>query len=81
MGDAADGESQARCYRAFFQAWTGTFLKPGSPVIGFNCYYWDPYHHGGAADTGYGVRGKPALEIIRQAFARIRAATVPASAP
>ena len=40
-GVAADGESQARCYRAFFQAWTGTFLKPGSPVIGFNCYYWE----------------------------------------
>ena len=80
-GVEADGESQARCYRAFFGAWTDTFVMPDSPVIGFNCYYWDPYHHGGAGDTGYGVRGKPALEIIRHAFARIRAATAPDSAP
>ena len=80
-GVEADGEPQARCYRAFFAAWTETFLKPGSPAIGVNCYYWDPYHHGGAEDTGYGVRGKPAMEIIRQAFARIRGATAPAPAP
>ena len=76
-----DHAAQARCYRAFFEAWTDTFLTPGSPAIGFNCYYWDPYHRGGADDTGYGVRGKPALTIIRQAFDHIRAATVSTPAP
>ena len=80
-GVEADGEPQARCYRAFFEAWTDTFLKPGSQAIGFNCYYWDPYHRGGTGDTGYGVRGKPAMKVIREAFARIRAATAPAPAP
>ncbi len=76
-----DHAAQARCYRAFFEAWTDTFLTPGSPAIGFNCYFWDPYHRGGADDTGYGVRGKPALTIIRQAFDHIRAATASAPAP
>ncbi len=70
-----DHAAQARCYQAFFQAWTETLLRPGSPAIGFNCYYWDPYHRGGANDTGYGVRGKPALELIRKGFGRIRKAT------
>ncbi len=74
-----DHAAQARCYRAFFDAWTDSFLTPGSPAIGFNCYKWDPYQRGGAGDTGYGVRGKPALAIIRRAFEHIRAST--ASAP
>ena len=26
----------------------------------------------GANDTGYGIRGKPAMEVIRRAFAEIR---------
>jgi hypothetical protein len=73
-----DQAAQARCYRAFFDAWTDSFLMPGSPAIGFNCYKWDPYSRGGADDTGYGVRGKPALAIIRRAFEHIRTTTAPA---
>ena len=72
-----DHEAQARCYRAFFEAWSDTLVRPDTPALGFNCYYWDPYHRGGAEDTGYGIRGKPALGLIRQGFARIRQATAP----
>ncbi len=67
----ADHEAQARCYRAFFETWSRTVSDPASPALGFYCYYWDPYHNGGPADTGYGVAGKPALAIIRSAFAGI----------
>ena len=70
-----DHEAQARCYRAFFGAWSDTLVRPGTGALGFNCYYWDPYNRGGVKDTGYGIRGKPALGLIRQGFDRIRAAT------
>jgi len=76
-----DHEAQARCYRAFFGAWSDTLVRPGTGALGFNCYYWDPYHRGGAKDTGYGIRGKPALGLIRQGFDRIRAATGATPAP
>ena len=42
------------------------------PARGFYCNAWDPYHHGQPGDTGYGVRGKPAYQIIRDAFQDIR---------
>jgi hypothetical protein len=70
-----DHDAQARCYSAFFAAWSATLIQPGSPALGFNCYYRDPYHRGGDQDTGYGIRGKPAMDLIRQGFNRIRAAT------
>ncbi|MHC4217405.1 MAG: glycoside hydrolase family 113 [Planctomycetota bacterium] len=69
-----DHDAQARCYRAFFDAWTPTLTRPGSPALGFHCYLWDPYDHGDTPDTGYGVKGKPALDVIGEAFARIREA-------
>ncbi len=68
----ADHEAQARGYRAFFEAWTETVARPGSRALGFNCYFWDPYHSGGPDDTGYGVRGKPAQRVIASGFERIR---------
>ncbi len=68
----ADHEAQVRCYRAFFEAWAETVARPGSRALGFNCYFWDPYHSGGPDDTGYGVRGKPAERVIAASFARIR---------
>ena len=71
-GVRADHDAQARCYRAFFEAWSETIERSPDLALGFHCYYWDPYHKGEATDTGYGVQGKPALEIIRRAFARIR---------
>jgi hypothetical protein len=67
----ADHDAQARCFRAFFDAWSPAFTRAGSPALGVHCYAWDPYHHGGATDTGYGVAGKPALAVIRDAFARL----------
>ena len=76
-----DHEAQARCYRAFFGAWSDALVRPGTGALGFNCYFWDPYHRGGAADTGYGIRGKPALGIIRQGFDHIRQATSRAPTP
>jgi len=80
-GAETDHEAQARCYRAFFGAWTESLTRPGSGALGVNCYYWDPYHRGGAEDTGYGIRGKPALGLIRKGFDRIRRATGATSAP
>ncbi len=50
-------------------------LEGGYPGTG------DPYHRGGDEDTGYGIRGKPALGLIRQGFDRIRAATGATPAP
>ncbi|MHC4825447.1 MAG: glycoside hydrolase family 113 [Planctomycetota bacterium] len=76
-GVTADHDAQARCYRALFDAWAPVIARGTGPARGLHCYCWDPYHHGGAADTGYGVAGKPALEVIRDAFARIRYPNVP----
>jgi hypothetical protein len=71
-GAKADHEAQARCYQAFFEAWSETVARGRSPVAGFFCYRWDPYHRGQSTDTGYGVRGKPAAGVIRAGFERIR---------
>jgi hypothetical protein len=72
QGDVrADHDAQARCFRAFFDAWSPAFTSAG-PALGVHCYAWDPYRHGEPTDTGYGVAGKPALDVIRDAFARIR---------
>ena len=58
---------QARGYRAFLAAWddllTGGF--DDSPLAGVMFYEWDLWHAGGEHDTGYGVRGKPALDLLR----------------
>jgi len=71
-GEKADHTAQARCYEAFFQAWTEVVADPTNHAIGFHCYHWDPYHHGDSRDTGYGIKGKPALKIIRKGFEAIR---------
>ncbi len=67
-GTSADHAAQARCWAAFFTAWTETFLNRDPSAGGVLCYHWDPYYHGESKDTGYGVDGKPALEIIERAF-------------
>jgi hypothetical protein len=55
---------QADGYRAFLDVW-GDLLAEGDPRFAGVCFYeWDPYHAGGPGDTGYGVRGKPALEVL-----------------
>ncbi len=71
-GMLADHEAQARCYEAFFGAWSEVVSRPDSRVLGFHCYHWDPYHHGDRWDTGYGVNGKPALSTITDGFQTIR---------
>jgi hypothetical protein len=67
-----DHEAQARCWRAFFRAWSETIADPTNDVLGFCGYRWDPYHHGEEHDTGYGIAGKPAWAVVRDGFAEIR---------
>jgi hypothetical protein len=72
-GTEADHQAQAKCWRAFFRAWTKSFLDDAKPAAGFLGYAWSPYYHGDAWDTGYGIQGKPSYDILRDGFARIRA--------
>jgi hypothetical protein len=72
-GATADHEAQARGYRAFFEAWREPVAEPANPVLGFHCYHWDPYNRGGRHDTGYGIQGKPAANVVRAGFAEINA--------
>jgi hypothetical protein len=71
-GAKADHEAQARCWRAFFRAWTRTFADPNLPAAGFFGYCWSPYYHGDDYDTGYGIAGKPAYEVVRRGMANVR---------
>ena len=76
----ADFRAQARSWRAFFRAWTHTIADPHAPIVGFCGYRWDPYKAGEDDDTGYGVVGKPAHEVIRIGFGAIRRASAAAAA-
>lgn len=77
-GHAANHEQQARGYRAFTAAW-GDVLR-GEPTAddsratfaGVVFYEWDPFHRGGPNDTGYGLIGKPALDVLQEAIGRRR---------
>lgn len=71
-GTRADHESQARCWRAFFGAWNDLLTDPDGSVLGVCGYRWDPYHAGDEYDTGYGIVGKPAYDVIRSGFAELR---------
>jgi hypothetical protein len=73
-GVEADHEAQARSWQAFFRAWHTTISDPASRVLGLCGYRWDPYRHGDASDTGYGIVGKPSREVIRSGFSEIRRA-------
>jgi len=54
-------------YRAFLEAWGGALAAPDPDrLLGVVFYRWDPYFAGGPEDRGYGVRGKPALELLRR---------------
>ena len=68
----ADHNTQALCWRAFFQSWSRIISRTDNNAIGFFAYHWDPYNHGGNDDTGYGMNGKPSMEVIRRGFAKIR---------
>jgi Glycoside Hydrolase Family 113 len=74
-GVTADHEAQRQGYTAFIAAWDGTIaprrastadeVAGGDPrSIGVFFHKWDPYHQGGPDDTGYGVAGKPAYQVL-----------------
>lgn len=70
----ADHDAQVQGYRAFLSAWDDllTTQPNGRLLTGVFFYAWDPYHQGGADDGGYGVRGKPALKLLKQWLAASR---------
>jgi len=80
-GAVADHNAQARAWRAFLRAWTPVIRDAETPAHGFFAYHWSPYHGGDAWDCSYGVKGKPAFEILKTGFARIREAEPPSTAP
>ena len=55
--------------RVVFDVWSGDLRSHDGatdrPFFGVFFYAWDPYNQGGPRDTGYGVRGKPALDVVR----------------
>lgn len=53
----ADAALQLRCYRAMFEVWHGDARLQG-------LYLWNWFGLGGADDTGYTPRGKPAMHVI-----------------
>jgi hypothetical protein len=63
----ADPQTQARGYASFTAAF-GDLLPRGdaTAIAGVLFYAWDPYRSGGEHDTGYGVRGKPALTHLQR---------------
>jgi hypothetical protein len=63
----SDVSQQAQGYSAFLSVWK-TLLrdKPDtSKAAGVFFYKWDPYYNGGDEDTGYGVRNKPAFDLLK----------------
>ncbi len=78
-GAEADHQAQARCWRAFFRAWTETLADKTSGADGFYGYFWSPYYDGDEWDTGYGIKGKPSYDIVRRGMANIRDAATGAT--
>jgi hypothetical protein len=63
QGGVPDVAEQARAFQAFRQAWTA----PGHPPSRLaGIYLWNWYGYGGPESTGYTLRGKPAVDVIRQ---------------
>ena len=63
-----DLAAQAKGYAAFLSAWDDLLNQRFDPnqMTGVFFYAWDPYPRRDKHDTGYGVRGKPALELLKQ---------------
>lgn len=68
--------AQARGYASFLRNWNDLLRRPDEmnrddapPLFfGVTFYAWDPYRsdpEAAAADTGYGIRGKPAEAVLR----------------
>ncbi len=68
-GAGRDVEAQRRAYEAAAAAWRGPLreaTRSGDDawLAGVMLYKWDIYGWGGPEDTGYGVRGKPAMGVV-----------------
>ncbi len=63
-----DPHAQAAGYAAFLAAWEDLLIHQPNPAVAAGVFFfeWDPYHQGGPGDSGYGVRGKPAFDLLRQ---------------
>ena len=64
--DPVNLEVQRRCYAAFIAAWDDETSLAG-------VFWWNWFGRGGAQDTSYTPRGKPALEVLRTWYAGKRA--------
>lgn len=66
---SVDHAAQAKGYASFLAAWEDLLRSDAQPdasgFAGVMFYHWDPYHHGGERDSGYGIRGKPAEGFVR----------------
>ncbi|MFQ5654202.1 MAG: hypothetical protein ACE5GW_05685 [Planctomycetota bacterium] len=58
---AVDLEEQVDCFEAFTRVWRGEPTLSG-------VFFYNWFGVGGAGDSGYTPRGKPALEVIRRWF-------------
>jgi len=74
-----DAQVQARGYQAFLAAWDDLLHTSPNPrrFTGVCFFEWDVYMNGGPDDTGYGIRGKPAYELVKR-WLQTRLAQVPA---
>ncbi len=77
----ADHAVQHDGYEAFFQTWSGDLKRTGAhnatsessaSFVGVFFYEWDPYRTGDAKDTRYGIRGKPAFDLIKARIDALR---------
>ncbi len=62
--DPADPAAQRRGYEAFLAAWGDLLRTEDAPIAGVYFYEWDVHKTGDAYDKSYGVRGKPAYDVL-----------------
>ncbi len=65
LKSGVDLEEQRRCYAAFVDAWKD---EPGLAGV----FWWNWYGAGGAKDTSYTPKGKPAEQVLRDYFSAAR---------
>jgi hypothetical protein len=58
-----DVDEQTRGFQAFRLAWTAA---PAGKSRLAGLYVWNWYGYGGPATTSYSLRGKPAVDVVRQ---------------
>ena len=67
-GVKADHKTQTMAYQAFTTTWDSlSFKQPDTKKFAGVCFFkWDPSYRGGDDDTGYGVDGKPSLDLLKK---------------